>query len=180
MRSLVVCESWFGNTQLIARAVADELERHGDVALISVDDETPALEGIDLLVVGAPTHVHGMSSSMSRRSALEQAKESADRAGRGARGWLKTLPEVEQGRAAAFDTRIDKPTSLVGSAARGVSKRLRRHGFELVAPPESFFVLSAEGPLEDGELERAAEWARSLVASILERVESVVEEVVPT
>lgn len=176
MRSVIVCESWFGNTELVARAVAEELARYGQAELLSVSDEVEALGEVGLLVVGAPTHVHGMSSAMSRKSALEQAKSTAD-PGPGVRGWLKALPEVEGVRAAAFDTRIDKPVALVGSAAKGIGKRLRRHGFELVAPPESFFVLDADGPLADGELERAAAWARSLAATVGEPVPHAVEGV---
>ena len=52
--------------------------------------------------------------------------------------------------------------TLTGSAAKGIAKRLRHHGFEPVAEPESFFVHGTEGPLKDGELERAAAWARAL------------------
>jgi len=166
VRSVVVCESWFGNTKRLAEAVAEELARHGDAWLVSVDDEMPTLEGVDLVVVGAPTHIHGMSSAMSRRSALEQAKIDASDPGRGVKGWLKALPEVEHGRAATFDTRAHKPAALVGSAAKGIAKRLRRNGFELVAPPESFFIIDVDGPLEEGEHERAADWARRLAEAV--------------
>jgi flavodoxin len=162
MRSVVVCESWFGNTDKVAQAITDELARHGEAKLVSVGERPGELEQIDLLVVGGPTHAHGMSSSMTRRGALEQAHGEPEDAGPGVRGWLKELPKVDRGMAAAFDTRIEKPTVLVGSAAKGIGKRLRRHGFELVAPPESFFVLDSEGPLKDGELERATAWAEQL------------------
>lgn len=130
-----------------------------------MDEPPPSLDGVDLLVVGAPTHVHGMSSAMSRRSALEQKGEEGPQR-RGVRGWLRELPEVEGCRAAAFDTRIDKSVVLVGSAARGIAKRLSRHGFELVAPARSFFVRDSEGPLEDGELERARRWAQQVAAEV--------------
>ena len=53
---------------------------------------------------------------------------------------------------------------LVGSAGRALARRLSRKGFELVAPAESFFVRDSEGPLEDGELERARAWARRVSA----------------
>jgi Flavodoxin domain len=162
MKAVVVCESWFGNTHLIAEAIAEELKRKGDqVVLVSVDEPVPDLDGIDLLVVGAPTHVHGLSSSLSRKNAIEQRHEAGE-PGVGARGWLRTLPDGHGCAAAAFDTRIDKSVVLVGSAARTIARRLERHGYTLAAPAESFFVLDAAGPLEDGELARAAAWARSL------------------
>ena len=164
MRTAVVCESWFGNTRKVGEAIAHELGQHGEALQLSVDDPAPPLEQIDLLVVGAPTHVHGLSSAMSRRSALEQRGEGGE-AGSGVRGWLRALPPGDGLRAAAFDTRIEKSPILVGSAARGIAKRLEHRGFTLVATPESFFVLDAEGPLKDGELARAADWAASLAPS---------------
>ncbi|MDH4176433.1 MAG: flavodoxin family protein [Thermoleophilia bacterium] len=167
MRSVVVCESWFGNTRQVAQAIADQLARHGEARVVSVADDLDYLEGLDLLVVGAPTHVHGMSSATSRRSAIEQAKETGEREpGPGVRGWLQELPRAEGCAAAAFDTRLEKSVLLVGSAAKGIAKRLGRRGFELVAPAESFFVLDTGGPLEDGELARAAEWAETLAAAV--------------
>jgi len=163
MRAVVAYESWFGNTGALAEAVADELGAEYDVTLVSVDGPPPSLDGVDLVVVGAPTHVHGLSSTYSRRSALQQKGEDREPGG-GARGWLAELPPGEGRRAAAFDTRIDKPVVLVGSAGRTLARRLSRKGFALVAPAESFFVRDSEGPLADGELDRARAWARMVAA----------------
>ena len=58
MRSLVVYESWFGNTQRLAEKIAGALAEEGDVELVSVDDPLPSLDDVDLIVLGAPTHVH--------------------------------------------------------------------------------------------------------------------------
>jgi flavorubredoxin len=165
MRSVVVCESWFGNTEQVARVIADELAKHGEAEVVHVDEEILGLEGVDLLVVGAPTHVHGMSSSMSRKAAIEQSGLVAE-AGPGARGWLEQLQDRPGAKAAAFDTRIEKSPMLTGSAAKGIAKRLRQHGFELVAEPESFFVLDTGGPLREGEVERAAYWAEGLAEAV--------------
>jgi hypothetical protein len=163
MKSVVVYESWFGNTRQVAEAIAGELCWAGEVQLCSVNDPIPPLEQVDLIVVGGPTHVHGLSSSTSRRGALEQQGRPATES-RGVRGWLGELPPGNGKRAAAFDTRVDKPAFLVGSAAHGIDRRLRRRGYEPAARPESFFVDGTPGPLKAGELERAAAWARSLTA----------------
>src|SRR5687768_7425824 len=65
MKSLVVYESRFGNTALIARAVADALRERGSAHMLPVDEVTAAdLDGLDLLVVGGPTHAHGVSSEV--------------------------------------------------------------------------------------------------------------------
>jgi hypothetical protein len=166
MRSLVVYESWFGNTRQVAEAIADALVAEGDVDVISVDDPLPALEHVDLLVVGAPTHVHGLSSLRSRAGAIEQ-RGRAGEPGVGVRGWIDALPPVGHPPVAVFDTRVHKPTLLVGSAARGMARRLRQRGHVLVAEPESFFVEDTPGPLEDGELERAAAWGRMLASGVI-------------
>ena len=165
MRSLVVYESWFGNTREIAEQIAAALAAEGEVELLSVDDPLPPLEHLDLLVVGAPTHVHGLSGRRSREAALEQ-RGGAGEIGGGMRGWLEDLPLVGHPLVAVFDTRADKPVLLVGSAAQGIVRRIRKRGYRLVTEPESFFITGTPGPLEEGELERAAEWGRSLAALV--------------
>jgi hypothetical protein len=81
--------------------------------------------------------------------------------GPGLRGWLGELPKADGARAATFDTRLDRSAALTGSASRGIARRLRRHGYEIVAR-ESFLVEDSEGPLEDGELDRARAWGAQL------------------
>ena len=84
------------------------------------------------------------------------------------RGWIDALPDGAWGpRAAVFDTRANKPVLLVGSAARGMAHRLRRRGYTLATEPESFFVHGTPGPLEEGELDRAAEWGKGLVNEVM-------------
>ena len=67
-------------------------------------------------------------------------------------------------KVAAFDTRI--PTKIVkifGFAADRIAKNLKDKGANLVVPAEAFYVAGKEGPLKDGELERAAFWAKTLI-----------------
>jgi len=165
MRSLVVYESWFGNTRELAGTIAAALAHEGEVTLLSVDDALPSLDEFDLLVVGAPTHVHGLSSKRSRRGAIEQSGQEGE-PGVGVKGWLEELPLLGRPQVAVFDTRAHKPQVLVGSAAYGIARRLKAHGYRLVAEPESFFVDGTPGPLLDGELERAAEWGRALANEV--------------
>jgi flavodoxin len=166
MRSLVVYESWFGNTQHIAEMVALALQEEGEVKLLTVDDDVPPLDDVDLLVVGAPTHAHGLSGKRSREAALDQG--GFGETGHGARGFIEELPNGARGpRVAAFDTRAHKPVLLVGSAARGIARRLREHGYQLAVAPESFFVEGTPGPLEKGELERAKEWGTKLANGVM-------------
>jgi hypothetical protein len=156
MRILVVFESMFGATEQIARAVGRGLAAE----VVNVDDAPTDLSGVDLLVVGGPTHVHGMSRAETRKSAAEQG-EQPTRSGTGVREWLDSLGPVPRGLpVAAFDTRIDKPRLLTGAASVGIVKRLRRLGCRASAAAESFFVgTDAAGTgLAAGELARAEAW----------------------
>ena len=156
MNAAVVYESSFGNTRTLAEAIGSALAAH----VYSVDDEPPELDGLDLLVVGAPTHVHGLSGVRSRQAAHGQGAPAVP--GIGAREWLERMPETHGLAVAAFDTRPDRPAFLTGSAARGIAKRLERHGCTLATGPESFLVEGTPGPLAAGEAQRAAAWGRSL------------------
>ena len=149
MKTLVIYESRFGNTAQIARAVADALRLRGSAHLLPVEEVTATdLDGIDLLVVGGPTHAHGISAALG--------------------GWLKRLPEerVRELPVAAFDTRYHQARFLTGSAALVAMRRLQRLGAKPIAPPESFFIAAGEGPLAAGEMERAAIWARDLADQV--------------
>jgi hypothetical protein len=165
MRSLVVYESWFGNTRRLAERIAAALGEEGDVEVVSVDDPLPPLDDLDLVVLGAPTHVHGLSSVRSRRAAIEQ-HGGAGEIGIGARGWIDRLPAGGGPRMAVFDTRAHKPELLVGSAAHGMARRLRRRGYQLVVEPESFFVEGTEGPLEEDALARAWWWGNTVAPEV--------------
>jgi flavodoxin len=166
MKALVVYESIYGNTQQVAEAIGKALSEQFDVTVAEVGDTRyDALLGIDLLVVGGPTHIFGMSRGFSRDKTREAMKgrEPVSR-GIGVRDWLDQLPKVANASAAAFDTRAHNVWRLpMGAAARGIASRLEAHGYQLVAEPEGFFIKDTEGPLDEGELERAAQWGHGLI-----------------
>jgi flavodoxin len=159
MKAAVIYDSLYGNTEKIAQAIGDGLScaigPSGSVEVFRVADADPdKLSGLDLLLVGAPTH--GSHPSPAAHEFLEGIPEDA-------------LAGV---KVAAFDTRTDmeKLTGMLrifgkvlgrwGFAAPRISLRLEAKGGQVVRPPEGFFVKDKEGPLEDGELERAAVWGR--------------------
>ena len=78
--------------------------------------------------------------------------------------WFGSLGDYRV-RAAAFDTRMHGPAALTGQAAKGVTRLLRQHGFDVVAEPESFLV-TKQDRLEPQEQDRARDWAAKLAAGI--------------
>jgi Flavodoxin domain len=172
VRVLIVFESMYGNTREVATAIAEGVG--GDARVLAVHEAGAAADDAELLVVGGPTHMHGLATSLSRRMTAEAAKEDGHHAldpsateGPGLRTWLRDAPDGRGKPAAAFDTRIDRSALLTGSAARGIARRLRQRGYD-VKGSESFFVDDAEGPLAEGERERARAWGASL-AQLLAR-----------
>jgi flavodoxin I len=145
MNTLIIYDSTFGNTAQLAQAMADRLGEHG-TARIALADEAGLSEinEIDLLIVGGPTQRHGVSPAI--------------------RDFLERLPRrtLRGAGVAAFDTRYHMAAWKSGSAAHRIASKLKKTGASLLVEPESFFVAEREGPLEDGELERAARWAEGV------------------
>lgn len=177
MDVLVVYESLFGNTHEIAKAISTGIRRSrpdAEVRCLRVTEARPDVAGsVDLLVVGGPTHMRGMSSRLTRRMGVAAEERAAAEGGQthplepgaegqGVRNFLAALPKGRAGsRAAAFDTRGD--ARMAGGAAPGIARRLRHHGYSLAAEPEGFFIEDTAGPLRAGEVERAAAWGAQLV-----------------
>ena len=176
MKAAIVYESMFGNTQSIAEAIRDGLAGSGtmEVAVMPLAEATPGTLGdVDLLVVGAPTHIGRMTTRKTREMGLDAAgrppkagtapfEVAPSVSGPGVREWLNGLPKGRRlTRAAAFDTRLSYP--LAGGAARSIARGLRRHGYQVDKRPQGFIVKAAQGPLRDGESERAKAWGAALV-----------------
>jgi hypothetical protein len=163
MRTLVLYESMFGNTEAVARSIAEGLRLSGTCETSSVDALRPgALAEIDLLVVGAPTQAWGLPRARTWYSPTALQAKAAPRPEGFLRDELAAIVEGRGRAAAAFATRLDRPRALTGSAARGISRRLRRRGWVLVDRPMSFVVTGTDGPLRAGEIERARAWGESL------------------
>ncbi|MGD0574020.1 MAG: flavodoxin domain-containing protein [Anaerolineales bacterium] len=158
MRVLVVYDSVFGNTELVAQAVGKALGSPVDVAVVRVNDvKLEQLAGLQLLIVGSPTR------------GFRPTEAIAD--------FLKRIPAdgIRGVPVAAFDTRLstsDIESSALrllvktgGYAAKPIADRLKKKGGEVIIPPEGFLVSGEKGPLKEGELERAALWAKRITES---------------
>jgi hypothetical protein len=171
MSVLVVYESMYGNTHRIAEAIGRGLRDGGSAAEVLTVEAAHgrALGTSDVLILGGPTHAHGLSREASRQSAVDDARKQgtpSDPAatGPGVREWLETL-HARGARAAAFDTRIKGPATLTGRASQKISKELRHHGLEPLVEPESFLVTFAN-ELVPGEEDRARSWGELLAKRI--------------
>lgn len=155
MKILVIYDSVFGNTEKIAQAIGTAVSTKKDVVVKRVAEiNSEDLQGLDLLLIGSPTRgfrpTEGITAFLKNLSAT-------------------TLQGV---KAVTFDTRIPidsiKPAIFRfivkkgGYAAPVIAKELEARGANLITEPEGFFVKESEGPLVDGELERAVEWANGI------------------
>jgi flavodoxin len=151
MKTLVVYDSQFGNTETIARAIAAGIG--GEVTLARVAD-ADAVSDLDLLICGSPTQGGRPTTAVQQ--------------------FLKRLPALDRTHVAAFDTRVAAaeqglPLRLlmgaIGFAAPRIEKALLRRGGRVAAPAAGFIVNGKEGPLLDGEFQRAEAWGRSVGAA---------------
>jgi hypothetical protein len=163
----------FGSTRAIAEAIAEGIGAGGDTEVVrAADANGMSLEGVDLVVVGGPTHVRGMSRPSTRRGAPNMAGkpgsdlivESGAEAAPGVREWLSSLGNLHT-RAAAFDTRVKGPAIFTGRASRRIARALSRHGLISVTRPVSFLV-GKTGHLLPGETDRARAWGRQIAAIV--------------
>jgi hypothetical protein len=169
MRATIVYESMFGNTRVVAEAIA---EGFGPGARVVPVAEADPDAGADLLVVGGPTHGWGMSRPNTRKGAPGFASKSDSglamepgaQCGPGVRDWTSSLAPSHT-RGAAFDTRISGPAIMTGRASKGIGRALKRHGITLVARPESFLV-DRKSHLLPGEADRARAWGAHLAATV--------------
>ncbi len=176
MKAVIVYESMFGATREVAHAIADGLRSTASVVTVTVVNVNQAAAttatGADVLIVGGPTHVHGMSRPESRAEAEQWANDpersltlEPEAPGIGVREWLESLAESSGVRGAAFDTRAEFPRILSGAASNAIHKALVKHGYPEAIPAESFLV-TKDGRLESDEHDRAVAWGQQIAASL--------------
>lgn len=139
MKTLVIYDSFFGNTKQVADAVAAQL---GAETIKCNDVNKDILSQFELIIVGSP--IRGWRPSENTMKLLNSLSV-------GALNGIK---------ATAFDTRVR--LFIHGDAKEAIVKKLNKLGAEIITPAEAFYVTGSEGPLEKNELERAALWAAGI------------------
>jgi len=141
---LIVYDSVYGNTRKVAEALGNAIG--ADAQVVNADQvDSARLEHVDLLIVGSPTQ--------------------GGRPTKPIQDFITSLPEaVGKGlKVASFDTRYaGRFVKVFGFAADKIAEGLKEKGGIIASPPEPFIVTGKKGPLKDGELERAASWARGI------------------
>lgn len=158
MKTLVLYDSLHGNTKKIAEAIYEGIKNKGNSKCISVEDITlEDLKDLDLLIVGSPTH-----GGTAKPTLLE---------------FLKKIPTdyLKDINVGTFDTRfLEKDlkwalrllVKTIGYAAPKISKILEDKGAKSVIESEGFIVKETEGPIADGEIERARDWGNKIYSKI--------------
>jgi flavodoxin len=149
MNALVVYHSQFGNTEQVAGAIAGVFQGAGAARTVRASQLAATdLQDVDLVVMGTPTHKMNLPEAV--RPVFEELPKRS----------LRGVP------VAAFDTSYKMSAFLSRfTAAKRIDKKLRRLGGKRLVPPETFHVEdNHEGPLYEGEIERAKNWAGSILA----------------
>lgn len=161
MKVIVIYDSIYGNTKKIAEAISEAVIPPDTVDILHTSKSNLSqLDGIDLLIIGSPTHGGRPSEGMQK--------------------FLSKIPAnfLNNTDSAVFDTRFsykDQNFGLrmlmkaIGYAAEKEAKILVGMGGHLVVSPEGFIVQGKEGPLKEGEIERAIEWGKHLIRTVVER-----------
>lgn len=158
MKNLIIYDSYFENTEKIAKAVHNAFPQDKGCDIHKVSDWNGDLpDDLEILIVGSPTR------QFSSTKAIQD--------------FLKGIPSkrLEKVNVASFDTRIKLDTikssalrfmvDKGGYAAKTIARKLKNKGGKLLAPPEGFLVTGEQGPLLEGEIERAKSWAKALLVN---------------
>ncbi len=163
MKALIVYDSQFGNTEQIALAMYNALKGKMDTDMLRVGDLRPEhLAGLDLLIFGSPTQ---RFNATTRVNDLLKGLPKNSLAGVGVAAFdtRLTLEEINQTPVLPFFVKLWGRSAY---AAQRIATHLRKKGGAQVLSPEGFYVTGTEGPLVDGELERAMQWAEQIRENI--------------
>lgn len=162
MSTLIIVESYFGNTWRIGEALAAACP---DATLVRADEAPQQIDdSVELLILGAPTHAFTLPTADSRKAAstrtsvgaIAAKKDNFRPSASGLREWITAASIPANTTVLTFDTCVKSGGTLFGRAAKKAAKNLSRRGIK-VQRSETFWVVNDE--LCPGEIERAAAWA---------------------
>jgi flavodoxin len=145
MKTLIICDSNYGNTMLVAKEIANNIDDNAKVVSVK-DFKGSDLSGTDLLIFGSP--IVGWRPTETSTKLLSS--------------FVGKLPKDL--RFSTFDTRVK--LFIHGDAKEKIASMLRETGANQIFEPQAFYVKGKEGPLFEGELEKAAIWAKLIKAKM--------------
>lgn len=158
MKVMVVYDSTYGNTGKIAEAIAGSVSDGNDVRLVNVREVLPGeVRETPILIVGSPTHGGRPTPEIAR---FLDDIDSQDLVDTFVASFDTRFSQDSVGRGLRFLMRV------IGYAAEKIEKKLSEKGGELAAESMGFIVTDNEGPLRDGETERASEWGRRILGYV--------------
>jgi menaquinone-dependent protoporphyrinogen IX oxidase len=156
MKGIIIYDTSYGNTEKIGETIAETLKENGIDADLYHVKEVKKFSGkdYDFIVLGSPTKFGTMSFAIRFFLGKLKSEEWVDR------------PFT------AFDT--ENPENIEKShienknwsAAEKIAEKLREKKMKQLGPVLKALVLGQKGPLVDGEVERAKEYARELAVQL--------------
>lgn len=151
MKTLIIYDSYFGNTQKVAEQIAKTFSK--DTTVLNVKDfKEENLKDIDMLIVGSPTRAFSPSENI--------------------KPFLKSLPSLKGIKIGVFDTRLDVKkidnkiltflVKLFGYASEKIQKTLLKKEGIYTLEPLNVYVEESEGPLCNGEIEKIDKWTKGI------------------
>jgi flavodoxin I len=147
MKTLVIYDSQYGNTEQVAKAMAEALGKEAKAVKVG-QVKAADMKGYAYVIIGSPTQ--GGRATPATMTFLNSL----------------TTDDLAGKRFAAFDTRLKGFTKIFGYAAPRIEAVIKEKRGNCTAQPQGFIVAKAKGPLAEGELERAATWAKAIVAGM--------------
>ncbi|MGP8078465.1 MAG: flavodoxin family protein [Thermoplasmata archaeon] len=149
--ALIVFDSWYGNTRLVAEEIARGISSTGRVmtTVASVQElSPPRLRDYDIIVIGSASHL-GAATRPVKNLLHQLAQDRLD---------TKTV--------SFFDTHLARQT---GGAVLRMKKALNREdpSLHIASPGISVFVDGVRGPIHEGEQSRCREFGARLAGIAL-------------
>jgi flavodoxin len=155
MNILITYDSFFGNTEKVAKEIQKVLQSKNTVKLLKVSEvDSTDLKDIDMLIVGSPTRIFKYSPNI--------------------KTFLNNIPKdsLKDIKVISFDTRmkvkdtdpkfLSKLVKRFGYAMEKIQKKLISKGGIYTIEPKGFYVKDTEGPLEKGELGNIRDWLSTI------------------
>lgn len=148
MKTLIVYDSYYGNTKKMAEELKKGIE--GEVVVLNASDAIKEnIKEVDYLIIGSPTRAFSATSNI--KKFIKNNKKT----------------NFDKMKIAVFDTRmnVDEAPKILkflaskfGFATNKMEKWLLKAGGKIAIKSEGFFVTEIQGPLKEGEIDRAKTW----------------------